>query len=88
MNNIPPTRVNLIYSQQDAALVWYQVQQLGDKVNHAEEIAIAIQHFRNTNNPTRLVNIVNTMREENFTDDQINILIADVARAIYSEATA
>lgn len=54
-------------------------------MNHAEEIAIALQHFRNTNKPIRLVNVVNTMRSEGYNDDQINVLVLDVARAIYSE---
>lgn len=54
-------------------------------MNHAEEIAIALQHFRNTNNPTRLVNIVNRLRAENYNDDQINLFVSDVARAIFSE---
>lgn len=54
-------------------------------MNHAEEIAIALQHFRNTNNPTRLVNIVNQLRCEGYTDDQVNLFVSDVARAIFSE---
>lgn len=54
-------------------------------MNHAEEIAIALQNFRNTNNPKRLVNIVNRLREEGYDDDQINLFISDVARAIFSE---
>lgn len=54
-------------------------------MNHAQEIAVAIQTLRNTNNVTRLVNIVNTMRLEGYDDDQINVLVSDVARAIYSE---
>ncbi len=54
-------------------------------MNHAEEIAIALQHFRNTNNPTRLVNIVNVLRAEGYTDDQVNLFVSDVARAIFSE---
>lgn len=54
-------------------------------MNHAEEIAIALQHFRNTNNPLRIVRAVDTLRDEGYSDDQINLLIMDVARAIYSE---
>ena len=54
-------------------------------MNHAEEIAIALQHFRNSNNALRIVKIVNVMRSEGFSDDQINLLIMDVARAIFSE---
>lgn len=54
-------------------------------MNHAEEIAIALQHFRNTNNAMRIVKVINTMRDEGFNDDQINLLVMDVARAIFSE---
>lgn len=54
-------------------------------MNHAEEIAIAIQHFRNTNNAMRIVKIVNRLRAEGYTDEQINLFISDVARAIFSE---
>ena len=54
-------------------------------MNHAEEIAVAIQHFRNSNNAIRIVKVVNAMRAEGFTDDQINLLVMDVARAVFSE---
>jgi hypothetical protein len=54
-------------------------------MNHAEEIAIAIQHFRNSNNAIRIVKVVNAMRSEGFTDEQINLLVMDVSRAIFSE---
>jgi alkylhydroperoxidase family enzyme len=54
-------------------------------MNHAEEIAIAIQHFRNSNNAMRIVKVVNAMRHEGFNDEQINALVLVVARAIFSE---
>lgn len=54
-------------------------------MNHAEEIAIALQNFRNTNSPIRMVKVVNSMRSEGYSDDQINLLVMDVARAIFSE---
>jgi flagellar capping protein FliD len=54
-------------------------------MNHAEQIAIALQHFRTTNNAMKLVKVINQMRAEGFNDDQINVLVSDVARAIYSE---
>ena len=54
-------------------------------MNHAEEIAIALQYFRNTNNAMKIVKVINQMRTEGFNDDQINILVMDVARAIFSE---
>jgi hypothetical protein len=54
-------------------------------MNHAEEIAIAIQLFRNSNNAIRIVKVVNKMRAEGYTDEQINVLVMDVARAIFSE---
>lgn len=54
-------------------------------MNHAEEIAIALQHFRTTNNAMRIVKVINQMRVEGFNDDQINLLVMDVARAIFSE---
>jgi len=54
-------------------------------MNHAQEIAIAIQAFRNQNQVTRLVNVINVMREEGYHDDQINDLVSSVARAIFSE---
>lgn len=54
-------------------------------MNHAQEIAIAIQAFRNLNQVTRLVNVINVMREEGYHDDQINDLVSSVARAIFSE---
>jgi hypothetical protein len=54
-------------------------------MNHAEEIAVAIQHFRNSNNAIRIVKVVNAMRSEGFTDEQINLLVMDVARAVFSE---
>jgi hypothetical protein len=54
-------------------------------MNHAEEIAVALQHFRNSNNAIRIVKVVNAMRSEGFSDDQINLLIMDVARAVFSE---
>jgi alkylhydroperoxidase family enzyme len=54
-------------------------------MNHAEEIAIALQHFRNSNNALRIVKVVNQMRKEGFDDEQINALVLVVARAIFSE---
>lgn len=54
-------------------------------MNHAEEIAIALQHFRNTNSPLKIVKVVNAMRLEGYSDDQVNLLVMDVSRAIYSE---
>ena len=54
-------------------------------MNHAEEIAIALQHFRNSNNAIRIVKVVNAMRAEGFDDEQINALVLAVARAIFSE---
>ena len=54
-------------------------------MNHAEEIAIALQHFRNSNNALRIVKVVNQMRKEGFDDEQINALVLAVARAIFSD---
>lgn len=54
-------------------------------MNHAEEIAIALQHFRNSNNAIRIVKVVNAMRAEGFDDEQINALVLAVARAIFSD---
>jgi hypothetical protein len=54
-------------------------------MNHAEQLAVAIQEFRTSNKVNRLVRTVNTMKAEGFDDDQINLLVSEVARAIYSE---
>jgi hypothetical protein len=52
---------------------------------NSEQLAIGLLEFKNKGKIARLMKAVNSLRIDGFNDDQINLIVLDVSRAIFSE---